>query len=122
MAEPHGLHGDPLWYITLTVYGPITDLAEVALAMDRLAHEHPFLLSGRYARNRAELRYWEEAPDLLTAGRLALHLWEEHRESAGLPPWRPAGLEVLDRDLYHHRFAHGWGPRPMVRAGDIRPF
>jgi hypothetical protein len=122
MGEPGGPRGDPLWHVTVSVSGSETELAEVALAMGRLAEEHPFLLAGRYSRDRAELRYWEEAPDLLTAAQLAVELWEGHQESAGLPPWHLDGIEVLDRDLFHHRFAHGWGPRPLRQAADIRPF
>ena len=54
-------------------------------ALERLAHERPFLLSARYAADRAELRYWEEARDLEDAAALALRLWGEHRLTADLP-------------------------------------
>ena len=37
------------------------DLPFLKSALERLSDEHPFLLSGRYATDRAEVRYWEEA-------------------------------------------------------------
>ena len=76
-----------LWHITLTLGGDGIAPSDVLGALRRLADEQPFLLSGRYAEDRAELRYWEEAPDCQDAAALALRLWGEHRSSAGLPPW-----------------------------------
>ncbi len=61
-------------------------------------HEHPFLLNGRYAADRAEVSYWEEAADVADAAILALRLWETHRATAGLPEWDVVGLEVVDQD------------------------
>ena len=78
----------PMWHVTLTVVGDAVEAAEVRAALERLAHEQPFLLSARYAADRAELRYWEEARDLEDAAALALRLWGEHRLTAELPPWR----------------------------------
>lgn len=52
----------PLWFVTLTVAGDDVPTIEIKSGLERLSHEHPFLLSGRYAANRAEIRYWEEAP------------------------------------------------------------
>jgi hypothetical protein len=89
----------PMWHVTLTVVGDAVEPGEVRAALERLTHEQPFLLSARYAPDRAELRYWEEARDLEDAAALALRLWGEHRTSAGLPPWRVAGLEVVDRSI-----------------------
>jgi hypothetical protein len=113
-----------MWHVTLTVVGDEVDPAEVRAALERLTHEQPFLLSARYAADRAELRYWEEARDLEDAAALALRLWGEHRRTAELPAWRVAGLEVVDRaDLP----APGHGqPRPRPgsrrwRAPVLRP-
>ena len=75
----------PMWHVTLTVVGDEVDPAEVRAALERLTHEQPFLLSARYAADRAELRYWEEARDLEDAAALALRLWGEHRLTAELP-------------------------------------
>jgi hypothetical protein len=111
----------PMWHVTLTVVGAAADAAEVRVALERLAHERPFLLSARYAADRAELRYWEEARDLEDAAALALRLWGEHRLTAGLPPWRVSGLEVVDRLTFQRRSAES--PAPVLApAGGIRPF
>jgi hypothetical protein len=110
-----------MWHVTLTVVGTEQDPAEVRAALERLTHEQPFLLSVRYAADRAEVRYWEEARDLEDAAALALRLWGEHRVSARLPPWRVAGLEVLDRLTYQRRAVDSQAPA-LVPAGGVRPF
>ena len=94
---------------------------EVREALERLTHERPFLRSARYAADRAELRYWEEARDLEDAAALALRLWGEHRSTAGLPPWRVAGLEVVDRTTFQRRAMDSPAPA-LVPAGGVRPF
>jgi hypothetical protein len=110
-----------MWHVTLTVAGEEHDPSEVRAALERLAHERPFLLSARYAGDRAELRYWEEARDLDDAAALALRLWGEHRLTAELPPWRVAGLEVVDRTTFQRRATDT--PVPvLVPAGGVRPF
>jgi hypothetical protein len=111
----------PMWHVTLTVAGQPTAAGEIRDALERLAHERPFLLSARYAADRAELTYWEEAADLDDAAALALRLWGEHRSTAGLPPWRVAGLEVVDRATFQHRAMDSPVPAVMP-AGGIRPF
>lgn len=110
-----------LWHVTLSVSGARTPLQEVRRGLEQLAHDHPFLLTSRYAQDHAEIRYWEEARDLHDAAAVALRLWGEHRQSARLPPWEIVGLEVIDRDTYHHRIAEGYGPLPATPVG-IHPF
>ena len=110
-----------LWHVTLSVSGPRTPLPEVRRCLEQLAHDHPFLLTSRYATDHAEIRYWEEARDLHDAAAMALRLWGEHRSSAGLPPWETVGLEVIDRATYHQRLAEGYGPPPAVPVG-VHPF
>lgn len=110
-----------LWHVTLSVSGPRTPLAEVRRGLEQLAHDHPFLLTSRYATDHAEIRYWEEARDLHDAAAMALRLWGEHRSTAGLPPWETVGLEVIDRTTYHQRLAEGYGPPPAVPMG-VHPF
>lgn len=110
-----------MWHVTLTVVGDELDAAEVRSALERLTHERPFLLSARYAVDRAELRYWEEARDLEDAAALALRLWGEHRRTAGLPAWRVAGLEVVDRATFQRRAMDSPVPA-LVPAGGVRPF
>lgn len=106
-----------LWHVTLTVSGAEQDADDVRAALERLSDERPFLLSGRYACGRAELRYWEEAVDCADACALALRLWFDHRDSAGLPPWHVVGLEVMAREEHQRRDGAGLAP-----AGGWRPF
>jgi hypothetical protein len=110
-----------MWHVTLTVVGEAVAVGDVREALERLTHERPFLLSARYAADRAELRYWEEARDLEDAAALALRLWGEHRSTAGLPPWRVAGLEVVDRSTFQRRAMDSPAPA-LVPAGGVRPF
>ncbi|MCF3142424.1 hypothetical protein [Streptomyces platensis] len=110
-----------LWHITLSVSGAKAPLSEVRRALEQLAHDHPFLLTSRYATDHAEIRYWEEARDLHDAAAVALRLWGEHRSTAKLPPWEIVGLEVIDRETYHQRLAEGYGPPPASPVG-VHPF
>ncbi|WP_335936910.1 hypothetical protein [Streptomyces sp. PTD5-9] len=110
-----------LWHITLSVSGVEIPLREVRRGLEQLAHDHPFLLTSRYANDHAEIRYWEEARDLHDAAAVALRLWGEHRSTAGLPPWEIVGLEVIDRETYHQRVAEGYGPPPAAPVG-VHPF
>ncbi|MFF7181456.1 hypothetical protein [Streptomyces sp. NPDC008121] len=110
-----------LWHITLSVSGARAPLKEVRRGLEQLAHDHPFLLTSRYADDHAEIRYWEEARDLHDAAAVALRLWGEHRQSAKLPPWEIVGLEVIDRETYHQRIAEGYGPPPAAPVG-VHPY
>ncbi|MFD4634119.1 hypothetical protein ACFVYR_15215 [Streptomyces sp. NPDC058284] len=134
-SEPHGVReGDQgesregesartprLWHVTLSVSGAEAPLDELRRGLEQLAHDHPFLLTSRYAPDHAEIRYWEEARDLHDAAAVALRLWGEHRQSAQLPPWEIVGLEVIGRDTYHQRIAEGYGPLPATPVG-VHPF
>ncbi|MER5496688.1 MULTISPECIES: hypothetical protein [unclassified Streptomyces] len=110
-----------LWHITLSVSGGAVPLEEVRRGLEQLAHDHPFLLTSRYADDHAEIRYWEEARDLHDAAAVALRLWGEHRSTARLPPWEIVGLEVIDRETYHQRVAEGYGPPPAAPVG-VHPY
>lgn len=110
-----------LWHVTLSVAGAQAPLKEVRRGLEQLAHDHPFLLTSRYAGDHAEIRYWEEARDLHDAAAVALRLWGEHRQSARLPPWEIVGLEVIDRETYHQRLAEGYGAPPATPVG-VHPF
>mgnify|MGYP003342346631 CR=1 FL=1 len=110
-----------LWFVTITVAGDPVSTVAIKTALERLSHDHPFLLSGRYAADRAEVRYWEEAPNARVVTGLALDLWQEHRESAGLPDWQVVGLEIVDRETFPRRGRHiGHGPG-LVAAGGVNP-
>jgi hypothetical protein len=106
-----------MWHVCLTVGGEPHDPDEVLAALERLSHERPFLMSGRYDAERAEVRYWEEAEECADALALALRLWGEHRQSAGLPDWQVLGLSVLSRDEVMRR-----EDPVLAAAGGWRPF
>lgn len=119
--QPLAEEGPRLWHVTLSVSGAEAPISEVRRGLEQLAHDHPFLLTSRYAVDHAEIRYWEEARDLHDAAAVALRLWGEHRQTSQLPPWEIVGLEVIDRQTYHHRIAEGYGPLPATPVG-VHPF
>jgi hypothetical protein len=92
-----------LWHVTVTVAGEDVEPLIVRNALRRLSDQRPFLHSMKYGGGRAEIQYWEEAETLLDASSLALRVWNEHRESAGLPRWEVVGLEVLERGVFLSR-------------------
>jgi len=111
--------GFPFWHVTLTVAGESVPERDIARGLEALSHDHPFLLSGRYGPDRAEVRYWEEAADAASVAALALRLWDEHRAACGLPDWQVVGLEVVDRETFHHR---GRVPMLPVSLVGVAPF
>ncbi len=92
-----------LWHVTVTVAGEAVEPLIVRSALNRLSDQRPFLHSLKYAAGRAEIMYWEEADSVLDASSLALRVWNEHRDSAGLPRWEVVGLEVLERPVFLSR-------------------
>ena len=111
-----------LWHVTLTVAGAPVSEIEIRSALERLGHEHPFLLSGRFAVDRAEVRYREEAVDVDQALSMSVRLWDEHLESAQLPSWQAVGVEVISQDTFHRRGRfHNEQPGPLA-AGRLLPF
>ena len=111
-----------MWHVTLTVAGDAVSAESIKAALERLSEEHPFLLAGRFTVDRAEVRYWEQADDADTAVSLALHLWNEHVDSAGLPAWEVVGVEVIDRETFHRR-GQWVAERPgLMAAGRVVPF
>ena len=91
------------WHICLTVGGAAWPTDRLRIALQRLSRERPFLMSGRYAADRVEISYWEEAADCAEAAALALRLWDDHRESAELPDWGVLGLEISEHTLLEQR-------------------
>ncbi len=112
----------PMWHVTLTVAGRDVDASVIRAGLERLSHEHPFLLNGRYATDRAEVSYWDEAADVADAAILALRLWETHRDTAGLPEWDVVGLEVVDQSTFQRRGHAGELTVRLTPAGAVRPF
>ncbi|MFF2038858.1 hypothetical protein ACFVVX_00380 [Kitasatospora sp. NPDC058170] len=110
-----------LWHVVLSVAGRVTPLSALRAGLERLAHDHSFFLTARYAADHAEIRYWEQARDLHDAAAIALRLWGEHKVTASLPPWEIVGLEVVDRATYHKRVAEGFGD-PPPHLGGVHPY
>lgn len=107
-----------LWHVTVTVSGDPVEPLIVRNALRRLNDQRPFLHSLKYAGGRAEIQYWEEAFSLLDASSLALRVWNEHRETAGLPRWEVVGLEVLERQVFLSR---GMEYTSLVDLHDVTP-
>ncbi|RYU12219.1 hypothetical protein ETU37_09315 [Nocardioides iriomotensis] len=107
-----------LWHVTITVAGEPLEPLIVRNGLRRLADQRPFLHSLKYAAGRAEIQYWEQADSLLDASSLALRVWNEHREPAGLPRWEVVGLEVLERSVYLSR---GMEYSVIVDLQDVTP-
>ena len=107
-----------LWHVTVTVAGDAVEPLIVRNALRRLSDQRPFLHSLKYAGGRAELQYWEEAETLLDASSLALRVWNEYRDSAGLPRWEVVGLEVLERTIFQSRAMEYSG---VVDLQDVTP-
>ena len=120
MSELGAAAPGPMWHVTVTVAGDPVPANDVQSGLQRLAQEHPFLLAARYAGDRAEVSYWEEAPDVAAILDLAAHLWEEHRESSVLPAWEVVGVEVVDRNTYRQRITRK-KPTNQMAAGAITP-
>jgi hypothetical protein len=116
-----------MWNVTVTACGEMVPEAQIRASLERLAHQHPFLLACRYAVDRAEVRYWDEARDVGEAVDLAMRLWDLHRLSAGLPEWEVVGVEVVDQETFHLRnqsirslaVQHRPG---LMAAGQVLPF
>jgi hypothetical protein len=98
-----------LWHITVTVAGDPVEPLLVRSALARLSEQRPFIDSVSFTGASAELQFWDEGDSMLDVASLALRLWTEHRESAGLPSWEVVGLEVVEKSLRDGR----GGGRPM---------
>jgi hypothetical protein len=112
--------GEPvrMWHVTVTVAGDSVEPLIVRNALRRLSDQRPFLHSMKYSGARAEIQYWEEAETLLDASSLALRVWNEYRDSAGLPRWEVVGLEVLERSIFQSR---GTEYTMVVDLQDVTP-
>ncbi len=91
--------GNRLWHVTLTVAGASVEPMLFRGALSRLREERPFIDTVAFTQNSAELQFWDEGASMLDVASLALRLWMEHRESAGLPDWETVGLEVVEKSV-----------------------
>ena len=92
-----------LWHVTVTVAGNTVEPLLVRSALARLEEQRPFIDSVSFTGDSAELQFWDEGDSMLDVASLALRLWTEHRESAGLPSWEVVGLEVVEKALRDRR-------------------
>ena len=106
MVDPAGR----LWHVTVTVAGEPVEPLLVRSALARLTEQRPFIDSVAFTGGSAELQFWDEGDSMLDVASLALRLWPEYRESAGLPSWEIVGLEVTEKSLRERR---GGGARPV---------
>ena len=74
-------------------------------AMQRLSEQHQFLDSVSSTSDSAEIQFWDEGENMLDVASLAMRVWNEHRESANLPPWEVVGLEVLEKTVRDARMS-----------------
>jgi hypothetical protein len=98
-----GGQGGRLWHVTVTVAGDQVEPLLVRSALNRLTEERPFIDSVGFTGQGASLTYWDEGDSLLDVASLALRLWAEHRDSAGLPSWEVVGLEVIEKPVHDAR-------------------
>ena len=89
-----------LWHITVTAAGPSREPAAVTLALQELNALRPFMHSLRHSGDRAEIRFWEEAPSALDAASLALRVWGEFRAEIGLADWELTGFDIASRSQH----------------------
>ncbi|RLV49666.1 hypothetical protein D9V37_07035 [Nocardioides mangrovicus] len=114
MVDSQGRH----WHVTVTVAGEQVEPLLMRSALIRFSEQRPFLESMRFTGTGAEITFWDQADSMLDVASLALRVWNEHRDSAGLPRWEVVGLEVVERDLHHNRTE---GHQVLVGGQDVRP-
>jgi hypothetical protein len=117
-----------MWHVVVTASGAPLAPDQVREALQRLADQHQFLLSARFAADRAEVRYWDESEHVREIAARAFSLWGDYSELAALPPWEVVGLEVIEREAFHARMGGRQGRRasdpdaPGLTSGEITPF
>lgn len=111
--------GTRLWHVRLTVAGDAVEPLIVRSALHRLSEERPFLDSMSFTGSTAQLEFWDQGESMLDVASLALRLWNEHRDSAGLPRWEVVGLEVVEKTV---KESGGGGRNLELKSGVSAPF
>jgi hypothetical protein len=106
------------WHVTVTVAGDAVEPLLMRNALLRFSEERPFLESMRFTATGAEITFWDQGESMLDVASLALRVWNEHRDSAGLPRWEVVGLEVVERALHRNRDD---GHQVLTGAQEVRP-
>ena len=115
--------GSRLWHVTLTVAGATVEPMLLRGALSRLREERPFIDTIEFTQSSAELQFWDEGATMVDVASLALRLWAEHRESAGLPGWETVGLEVVERSIRDARGGTRTGLRPEgLASSSAQPY
>lgn len=91
------------WHVTLTLSGEPVEPLLARAALARLVEQRPFLDSAKVTSDTVELKFWDQGDNMVDVASLAMRLWSEHRETAGLPRWQVVGLEVVRKDIYDAR-------------------
>jgi hypothetical protein len=122
VVEKDGSLNEPtrLWHVTLSVSGQPMEDALVTRALQRLSEQRPIVHGLRCSADQAEIQFWEEGETLLDAASLALRVWDEYRDTAGLPRWEVVGLEVVERDIHASRLECE-GSRRDADLHEVRP-
>ena len=110
-----------LWLVKVTLGGDDLDLEWVHRVLSELSVERAFLLTARYADDRAEISYWDEGSDVNVAVEQAFALWGSREVLGALPGWQVIGLEVLDRVAARKKWEMEPGRR-VFALGEIAPF
>ena len=108
-----------LWHVTLTVAGEPVEPMLLRAALSRLREERPFIDTVEFTGSSAALCFWDEGTAMLDVASLALRLWSEHRESAGLPFWEIVGLEVVEKSV---RDARSSARPPALGSAGSQPY
>ena len=95
------------WHVTVTLSGDPMEPKIVRGALRRLEEQRPFLDSVRATGKTAEIQFWDEGETMLDVASLAMRLWNEYRDSAGLPRWEVVGLEIVEKGLRETRGSFG---------------
>jgi hypothetical protein len=106
------------WHVTVTVAREPVEPLLMRSALLRFSEERPFLESMRFTSSGAEIKFWDEGESMIDVASLALRVWNEHRDSAGLPRWEVVGLEVVERTIHHNR---GDGREVLTGSQELRP-
>lgn len=111
-----------MWHVTVTAGGDPIDAELVHQGLELLAIRHPFLLSGRFACDRAEVSYWDEGDNVEQVFAAALGLWAQHRAPASLPDWKLLGVEVIDQETFRRRGRAGELDPRLAGAPNLTPY
>ena len=106
------------WHVTVTVSGEPVEPLLMRSALLRFSEERPFLESMRFTGSGAEIKFWDEGESMVDVASLALRMWSEHRDSAGLPRWEVVGLEVVERSIHRNRDE---GHEVLTGSQNLRP-